>query len=281
MSLVELAREKAKESYPMKMIESGGVRYFTLEKMNELGLRHLFSSVDVNLKVGGRSEDPRLHKDWQAFIDLMPKDYTEYYFMYQKHTDLSLAVDEEGMGEKIGLGRRIMESDGLMTCRSDFMLSSSFADCAPLLFFDPKRRVQANVHSGWRGTLADIGGNTVDKLVKEYAVDPKDLYVAIGPHIGFEDFEVDEDVALLFSEKYPEVEGLVKRKGHTPEDLALNKYLVNLNYCILYNLLRKGIPGEQIISVNRSTVAHPEDFHSYRRDKEDFGLMMVLSRIYP
>lgn len=272
MNYVQKAQELSRRAYPLSTLNVGGKRYFYYERLQELGLQHLLSSNDIDLQIGGKVEDEQLLRDWAAFLDLLPTEHSAYYFMWQRHSDLSLAMEKEGRGECVGLGRRIDEADGLYTSRADFLLSSSFADCAPLLIFDPVAKVQANVHSGWRGTLADIGGKTLQSMQRDYALDMRNIYVFIGPHIGRDDFEVDADVALLFAEEYPELAGLIRKK-------SAEKSLIDLNLCLIYNFLRQGVPEDQILSVNRSTVAHPECFHSYRRDKENFGLMMVISQI--
>lgn len=297
MSLASQALELSQLKADFAERTVNAFRCFYFPQMEDLGLDHQLSSIDVNLKVGGRLEDPKLIRDWSNFLATMPKAHSEYYSMYQRHSDFAAIVDKEGLGEASGLGRRLDEPDGLISSRPDFLLSSSFADCAPLLIFDPEARVQANVHSGWRGTLANIGGNTIRQMIEHYALDPSNIYVAIGPHIGRDDFEVDLDVAELFLKAYPELAPRLvlpkpssdKESALSPEGLSLSeldqvkdgqKYLVDLNYCIIYNLLKAGILPEHIFPAHRSTLAEPQNFHSYRRDKADFGLMMVLSQIH-
>lgn len=277
--LITKALMLSRRQDPMEILRSGGKRWFYFPALKERGLDHLYSSIDVNLKIGGRTEDPALLRDWSEFISLMPAEHSEYYFMYQVHSAKVEPVDEKGMGEKLLLGRRINHDDGpdgLMTSRRDFLLSSSFGDCAPLLFFDPVKGVQANVHSGWRGTLHNIGGVCVQRLGEVYGCRPDNILAAVGPHIGRDDFEVSEDVALLFKQSYPDIEGLVRPY---PGKEAEGKYLVDLSLCICLRLLEAGLSEENILVCGRSTVAFPEDYHSYRRDKEQFGLMMVLSQM--
>ena len=72
-----------------------------------------------------------------------------------------------------------------------------FADCTPLLFYDPIKNVIANTHSGWKGTLQTIGVKTVEKMMSEYECKAKDIICCIGPHIRKCHFEVDADVKEL------------------------------------------------------------------------------------
>ncbi|MDO5015472.1 MAG: polyphenol oxidase family protein [Eubacteriales bacterium] len=296
MQLVSQALELSRIKAEFSERKVHNFRCFYFPQMEVLGLDHQLSSIDVNLKVGGRMDDPDLIRDWSNFLATMPKAHTEYYSMYQRHTDFAVVVDEEGLGDASGPGRKLDEPDGLITSRPDFLLSSSFADCAPLLIFDPQAKVQANVHSGWRGTLANIGGNTLRQMIDHYSLDPQNIYVAIGPHIGRDDFEVDLDVAEPFLKAYPELAPYLVRLKHISRETddpyagglslkdlnkvqAGQKYLVDLNLCIIYNLLKAGVRPDHIFPAHRSTVAEPQNFHSYRRDKANFGLMMVLSQI--
>ena len=41
----------------------------------------------------------------------------------------------------------------------------------------------AAIHSGWKGTYKSITKKTIDKLIEEYKVNPKDIKAYIGPHI--------------------------------------------------------------------------------------------------
>lgn len=254
----------------------GGKRYFYFERLSELGLKHRFSSIDSNLKISGRENLPQLKRDWEELIQATSQNYQRYYYMRQTHSSQVLPADGENLGKEGVLGRILSEPDGLMTERTDTLLSSSFGDCAPLLFLDPEKGVQANVHSGWRGTLANISGNCVRSMQAQYHCRPEALWVAIGPHIGREDFEVSEDVRSSFAAAYPE---LLPYELIRPIENREGKYLIDLCLVICYCLLSSGVVPEHILPCGRSTVSEAGVFHSFRRDKEKFGLMMVISQL--
>ena len=68
------------------------------------------------------------------------------------------------------------------------------ADCIPILFYDPARRVAAAVHAGWRGTAAGIAAAAVKRMGEVYGCQPGDILAAVGPGIGPDCFETHEDV---------------------------------------------------------------------------------------
>ena len=92
----------------------------------------------------------------------------------------------------------VRASDGLVTDRPGLPLMATFADCYPVLLYDPVRQALALVHAGWRGTAAVIAAKAVEALHREYASRPGDLIAGIGPGICGGCYEVGEEVAERF-----------------------------------------------------------------------------------
>jgi YfiH family protein len=125
------------------------------------------------------------------------------------------------------------------------------ADCIPILLADERRRAVAAVHAGWRGTVGRIARQAVEAMRARFGSDPADLHAAIGPGIGKCCYEVGAEVATRFGEQ---------DRGHI--DLAAANRL---------QLGAVGVPVERIYLANLCTMCHPEEFHSYRRDREASG----------
>jgi hypothetical protein len=85
-------------------------------------------------------------------------------------------------------------ADALITNTPGIALMVFVADCVPILLYDPVKRVAGAVHAGWRGTVADITGITVSKMINEFGCSPADINAAIGPCISKCCFETDADV---------------------------------------------------------------------------------------
>ena len=88
--------------------------------------------------------------------------------------------------------------DGLVTYDPYGVLVTYYADCVPLYFLDPEKRVIGLAHGGWRGTAGRIGRKMVEKMKAEYGCRPERIIGAIGPSIGACCYEVDEPVAREF-----------------------------------------------------------------------------------
>ena len=87
--------------------------------------------------------------------------------------------------------RRI--GDGLITNRKKLALGILTADCAPILIFDPKKKIIAALHAGWKGAFKDIIGKTINKL-NQKGSKSKDLIAVVGPCISIKNYEVKKDV---------------------------------------------------------------------------------------
>ncbi len=74
--------------------------------------------------------------------------------------------------------------DGLVTNTPGLALTIYYADCIPVLLYDPVGKAIAAVHSGWRGTSLGIAPKAVAKMTALYGTSPEDVLAAIGPGIG-------------------------------------------------------------------------------------------------
>jgi YfiH family protein len=77
-----------------------------------------------------------------------------------------------------------MPADALISDVPGIRLLIQTADCQAVMLYEPQRQVVANIHCGWRGSVADIIGRTVSRMVAEFGCDPGQMTAAIGPSLG-------------------------------------------------------------------------------------------------
>lgn len=183
----------------------------------------------------------------------------------QTHTDKVEKIEEGDEGIYI---QKFDNVDGFVTDKKNKVLMLGFADCTPLLFYDPVKNAIANTHSGWKGTLQTIGVKTVEKMQQEYACNPEDIICCIGPHIRKCHFEVDKDVKDLFYNKFKDLEGIEEIISYNKEK---NKYYIDTARINKQTLLNIGLKEENIIDSNICTVCNNKILHSYRVEKEKAG----------
>jgi YfiH family protein len=189
-------------------------------------------------------------------------------FSNQTHETYLRRVYASDIGKGIGPSD-IRETDGLYTNEPGAALVTFYADCVPLLFLDPVKRVIAAVHSGWRGTAAQIGRIAVEALNREFTCDPKDILAGIGPSIGPCCFEVDSPVAAEFLQNpawVPYVDGPYGERKYKVDLWAVNKQILESA-----GLLPENIDCEPVC-----TCCHEDLFYSHRRDGGKRGSMAAI-----
>ena len=149
--------------------------------------------------------------------------------------------------------------DAIVTTLKNVGISVLTADCVPILFYNPKKKIVGCVHAGWKGALNGIIENTVDKFL-ELNSNTRDLVTAIGPCINHHHYEVGHDFYNKFVDQ---------NKNNQQFFNVLNdkKYLFNIRSYINTKLIGLGI--NNIDHIEMDTFSNKENFFSYRRSKKD------------
>ena len=92
--------------------------------------------------------------------------------------------------------------DALITNQRGVTLFATFADCYPIVLWDPEHRCAALVHAGWRGTVARVGPAAVQTMAKEFGSNPTNIRAGIGPGICGRCYEVGVEVASRFDQRF-------------------------------------------------------------------------------
>lgn len=84
--------------------------------------------------------------------------------------------------------------DAVITCTPGVRIGVKTADCVPVLIYDESTSAVAAIHSGWKGTLANIVGSVIERMRSECAAEPSAMRAVIGPCIHAEAFEVGDEL---------------------------------------------------------------------------------------
>lgn len=148
------------------------------------------------------------------------------------------------------------DTDGLILTNSEQTLYLNFADCTPLIFYDPENNMGAVSHAGWRGTAGMIGVKTVEKMMNEFGSKLENIKCAIGPAIGFCCYNVGEDVFNQLMATVKNTQGLFEiRNGEIFVDLK------NINKRQL-----EEVGVKEIDVCPYCTVCNNDLFYSYRKE---------------
>lgn len=163
--------------------------------------------------------------------------------------------------------KQVGEADGMVTGERELFLGVLTADCVPILYIVPGRRLAAAVHAGWRGTVAGISARMVRYLAERHGVEPSLIEVALGPSIGGCCYEVGADVSVPVGVKW----GTMGRTALRSRDSKTFLDLRGLNHA---QLVETGVSAEKIYTIGPCTSCSPESFFSYRRQKRRTGHQM-------
>ncbi|MDX2225637.1 MAG: polyphenol oxidase family protein [Verrucomicrobiae bacterium] len=127
---------------------------------------------------------PRLEEFHRRISGQQGVDFDRVIRCEQTHGDGSVYVDGNTLSP-------VPVVDGLFTDRPGVALGIHVADCAPVYVYDARTPAIALIHSGRKGTEADIVGKTLDRMMGRFGSGPSDYRVFIGPCIHACHYETD------------------------------------------------------------------------------------------
>ncbi|MBR0042924.1 MAG: peptidoglycan editing factor PgeF [Bacteroides sp.] len=179
---------------------------------------------------------------------------------YQTHSVNALVIDKEFLQQNAEKQiEQLQNIDALITQEKGVCLCVSTADCTPILLYDRKQQVIAAIHAGWRGSVNYIVRKTLEQMNRLYNTQGEDIFAAIGPCIGFDAFEVGDEVYDAFKQNDFPMEYI---SGWKPET---HKWHIDLQMANSVQLIDFGVPTEQIDICDICTFTHYEKFFSARR----------------
>ncbi|MBR5489154.1 MAG: peptidoglycan editing factor PgeF [Firmicutes bacterium] len=202
----------------------------------------------------------------------------------QTHTANVLTVTEEHLSMGILRPREYTDIDGLITNKRGITLITSHADCNALFFYDSKQQAIGLAHSGWKGTLQEIGAQIIRQMSTDFDTQPEDIIVGIGPALCQTCFEVDEDVAQNFYQKNPAWQTMAFHReigicSETGEERR--KHYIDLKNVVRETLMRSGVKPENIHDMGLCSKCRPDLFYSYRGQKGKNGNMVSVMMLRP
>lgn len=255
----------------MQRTVQNGVVLYQSEKL--LGVSNLVHAVTT--RHGGVSPAPFDSLNMSAHVGDEPARVQEN--LDRLHRALGLdrqaTVDaSQAQADQVALvtaserGTRIKGVDGLITNRPGIPLMLRFADCVPIILYDPIHQAIGIAHAGWRGTVGKVLTNTVSAMGEAFGTAPQEMIACIGPSIGPCCYEIGTDVSDKVEHSFPDThELLLSKNGST----HLNLWQANA-----VQLHALGVRQVEIAKV--CTADHTDDFYSWRRENAKTGRFAAL-----
>lgn len=260
----------------MTFQQAGGLRYYTFEHLNRAGVKHAvftreggvslapYDSLNVGSTVGDELAHVRQNLQ-RAFAAVGRKPESMFDSWLVHGSDVQVA-----RAPRPADWVRPPKADIIITDQPEVTLFMRYADCVPIVLYDPQRRAVALAHAGWRGTVEHVPAVAVAALSQHYGSRPQDLLAAIGPAISAERYEVGEEVVKQVQAAFGEqAGGLLPAYGKSSHfDLVAANRLV---------LQQAGV--HTIEMADLCTAGNPQDWFSHRgsgRRTGRFGALITL-----
>lgn len=216
----------------------------------------IFATLNLSFN---RGDDPEaVRENFRRVSEALGAQYGDFVFSDQTHTANVRRVTRADAGNGLVREKSFFDTDGLITDEPGLVLSTFYADCVPLYFADPVHHAIGLSHSGWRGTVQQIGRVTVEAMGREFGSRPEDIICAIGPSICQDCYEVGAEVAMEFGNYSGN--GILEAKGN-------GKYQLDLWRANEIILRKAGVLPEHIAVTNICTCCNSTYLFSHRASK--------------
>lgn len=266
-------------TFPKLMVFENRMLHGFSTRMGGVSEAHL-SSMNLSFSRGDKRE--AVMENHQRFAAALGYDEKRLVFSDQVHKTNFHVVTKEDAGKGIVKESDLFEIDGLITKEKNIPIITFFADCVPIFMYDPILEVIALVHSGWRGTLEEIGKKMIVFMEELYGSKAENICCAIAPSICFQCYEVSEEVAVAFQDKFQNqffergiaLSNLLYRKEN-------GKYQLNLHKACEISLLSAGIQSENMDITDLCTCCNPDVFFSHRASHGMRGNLAAVMMLKP
>lgn len=255
--------------------ENGMIRYLTFESLSSERVIHAaftrhggvspqpWDSLNFGSTVGDNLEN--VFENRQRAFECLNLDCKSTFDVWQVHSkDVAIANAPRHQYEMH------QKADIILTDRPGVILLMRFADCVPLLLYDPRHRAIGIAHAGWQGTVKFVANTMVNALHEKYLSNPKDLIAVIGPSIGPDHYHIGTEVIDLVEGAFGQDASavLIRENGHTSLDLWLA------------NRLQLDQAGVKHIETSQiCTACHLDDWYSHRGQNGKAGRFGVVIKL--
>ncbi len=258
----------------MAFVHSAGCKYFAFNGMPKSVVHGVFTRLGGvspqpwdSLNLGGTVGDQRSHviENRRRMFEAVDRPVTSIFDVWQVHSRDVICAEQP----------RPLESphpkaDAILTDNPNVTLTMRFADCVPIMLFDPVKRVVGLVHAGWQGTVKHLVYHTVLKMVQAYGSKPGNVFAGIGPSIGPDHYEVGEDLVRRVKANFGEMASHILREDN-------NKTYFDLWLANSLLLERAGVTTIEVAAI--CTACSTLDWYSHRAENGKtgrFGAMIGL-----
>ena len=260
----------------MLRTDTNGIVTYHFESLDVEGLGHA-----VFTRLGGVSRGPFASLNVGNTVGDDEEAVAENHTRVYTRLDLSpdcVATPHQVHGNRVAAitsadARRVIPStDGLVTNTPGLALMLRFADCQPILLYDPVHHALGLVHAGWRGVAQGIARRGVEAMREAFGTESQDLVAGLGPAIGPECYTVGQSVAAAMSYALPDWKQVLTLQGK-------DTWRLDLSGANAQQLAAAGV--HRIEQSRLCTACRRDEFYSHRGDNGRTGRFAVVAFLAP
>jgi YfiH family protein len=165
------------------------------------------------------------------------------------------------------LGKALRGTDGLVTDAPGVALLLRFADCQPILLYDPENHALGLIHAGWRGVAQAIARRAVEAMQAAFGSRPEALVAGLGPAIGPCCYTVGHNVASAMGYALPD--------WHQAMSQQEDSWHLDLSVANAQQLEAAGVQHVELAQL--CTACHSDLFFSHRAGNGRTGRFAVVA----
>lgn len=194
----------------------------------------------------------------------------------QDHTDNVIVINNSNKDRYLFSLESNEKVDGYICSEKNIATLVTTADCNPIIIYDTKNNVVANIHSGWKGTVKQIYLKGIQKMNELFETKNEDVIVCVGPSINKCCFtSEDKEFIKNFSTVWKDENEYISYDFEND-----SRFHIDLPYLIKKDLLSIGVKEENIVLSNICTLCNNDDFFSYRHStiskSKDYGTFATI-----
>jgi polyphenol oxidase len=261
----------------MPFHQTASIRYYSFENLDDSGVLNaaftrnggLSPTPWASLNVGGlRGDEPgRVYGNRVLAFQAVGRAPESVYDVWQVHGNNVICTESP---RPFDVPHK--KADAIFTDCPEVTLFMRFADCVPILLYDPVRKVIGLVHAGWQGTVNGTVTEALDVMSAHYGSKTIDVQAAIGPSICLDHYPVGNEVFQKVRAAFGDVASKILH-------IRNGKYHFNLWEANRLRLEQKGIRDINIAKI--CTACHLDDWYSHRGEAGRtgrFGVLMALTK---
>lgn len=218
-----------------------------------------FDSLNLSVSTGDTQEN--IKENRRRIFEALNKDVRSLFDVWQVHSDKVIFSDMPRVS-----GRDLIKADAIFTNNPDLTLMMRFADCVPVLIYDPIKRAIGIIHAGWQGTIKQIVRKSISQMCDQYGTITTDIVAVVGPSIGPDHYEVGRSVYELAIDLFGKNDEIIKNES--------GKYIFNLWEANEFQLRQSGV--ENVIQTKICTACNTDRWYSHRVESGKTGRFAAL-----